>query len=75
MNVRVQISDSTAITEMEYKSWNREYRGTLTVTFKNGAKYEYSDVEYYDFARVLNAESIGSEFATEIKPYHKVVKV
>jgi hypothetical protein len=39
----------------------------LTVQFNNGATYEYANVDDGLYAKLMEAESIGSYFSREIK--------
>lgn len=49
---------------------------TLTVEFKNGAKYRYHDFSKKDFSSALaNVDSIGKHFAANIKDKFKMEKL
>jgi hypothetical protein len=48
---------------------------TLTIEFRSGGVYEYSQVPYREFLELLNAESHGKYFHQNIKdqfPYRRV---
>jgi len=42
---------------------------TLEVQFKNGRVYSYQDVNVDEFGALLNAPSVGSYFANNIKQF------
>ena len=48
---------------------------TLTVEFKNGNLYRYSQVNAMSYVRLMCAESRGKYFNTFIKPIHPVKKL
>lgn len=47
---------------------------SLFVTFQTGAVYEYPDVSEEIFSALLNADSVGSFFAKNIKPNYNFVR-
>ena len=76
MMVHAEVTDSKAIAELVFDSYNRETLGKLTVVFTTGAQYEYRGVEYSDFIDLLGAESIGAHFAkTFIHEHPNVAKI
>lgn len=42
---------------------------TLTVHFQSGKSYDYEDVPQETMLEMLNADSVGKYFATEIRPH------
>lgn len=52
-----------------------EVKGTLEVEFKNGDVYDYLDVPQERYQALLNAASVGSYFATYIKPAFRCLKI
>ena len=48
---------------------------TLEIEFHDGAIYQYDDVNFGEYNRLLNAGSIGSHLAKVIKPYKKARKI
>lgn len=49
--------------------------GILEVAFTSGAVYRYQDVPEALFRRMLEAESIGRFFGSEVRPKFKGIKV
>lgn len=48
---------------------------TLVVKFKeDGPKYDYSDVPASEYSKLMQAESIGKHFGTNIRNVYKGVK-
>mgnify|MGYP003613497302 CR=1 FL=1 len=45
------------------------------IEFKNGKHYLYFEVPKDEFDSLVNAESVGSYFETEIKPEYECMKV
>lgn len=43
--------------------------GTLEIEFKGGSVYQYSNVTHEIFAGLMTAESVGSYFGKNIKPF------
>lgn len=56
-------AESSTIDEIEYDSEKNE----LFVTFKNGKKYKYSEVNDKVFRDFIEADSQGKFFTTNIK--------
>ncbi len=50
-------------------------RGSMTVTFKGGAKYVYFDVPNDTFELFTKAESAGKFMNASVKPFFKYAKV
>lgn len=50
-------------------------REVLTVEFKKGARYEYTDVPYSVYEDIKQAESTGRFFLREIKDHYDYVKL
>ena len=48
---------------------------TLTVEFRNGNLYRYSQVNAMSYVRLMCAESRGKYFNSYIKPLHPVKKL
>ena len=68
----------------EFEKWNSSTiestnwvadKNELTVTFKNGSSYCYSNVSHLEYDRFRTAESKGKYFASVIKekPFEKIV--
>ena len=82
MKIHITDIDGTAIREMV---WDRSFacpedfmsdEGILTVTFARGTVYRYEEVPLAAVARIVSAESIGSEFVSRIRncyAYERVV--
>lgn len=58
--------ESTLISAIGHDAENK----VLHVEFKDGAKWEYAEVDAETFDRMRNAESVGKFFHAEIKPHH-----
>jgi len=41
--------------------------GAMVITFKNGSRYRYENVESDTFAKLISAESVGKKFNEIIK--------
>jgi hypothetical protein len=48
---------------------------TLEVEFKKGSTYQYEDVPQSEYERLMDAESVGSYFASNIKDRYTCRKV
>jgi hypothetical protein len=47
----------------------------LRVKFKKGSTYEYDDVPFSEYEAMMDAESVGSYFASHIKDRYTTRKV
>ena len=63
--------DSSAVEAVEHDSRSRE----LIVTFKNGARYAYADVDERTYSALLEADSVGRFVTLEIKPHHPATRL
>ena len=54
---------SSHLKHVEYGAKDR----SLVITFKNGDKYKYADVPIRTYQELLNADSVGEHFASEIR--------
>lgn len=50
-------------------------QGDLTVTFKGGQQYKYSNVSLEEFDNFVNAESGGQYFSREIRGKYETEKI
>ena len=48
---------------------------TMSVWFKNGSQYHYFGVNQEEYDTVKNADSIGKELNSSIKPYKDYAKI
>ncbi len=62
--------ESSAIRAVDY---NRPTR-RMTVVFRSGTQYDYTDVPEAEYVALLNAESIGRYFSANIRPRYKYRK-
>ena len=51
---------------IEDVSYDREQK-KLSVTFKNGSKYVYTDVSDEQYKEIIGAKSVGQQFSKTIK--------
>lgn len=58
MNYNYDFPDSAMLASCEWNSTNSE----LTVTFKNGRSYVYTDVDKQVYDDLINAPSAGRQF-------------
>lgn len=65
------ISDSSQIKQFTHE----DETNVLTVTFRNGSKYEYVDVTQEEYATFRDAESHGKHLNAEIKPNKPCTKI
>lgn len=63
--------DSSSIKKILYDIDDRD----LIITFKQGVDYRYLEVEPSEIVDLVLAESIGRQFAKEVKPHHEVIKI
>lgn len=56
---------SSAIQKISYNTDSK----ILSVTFQQGATYDYPSVPELEFHNLINAESVGKYFNKYIKPY------
>ena len=72
--------------EIKQKDWSQvsgqvakalymEETKNMTVVFKSGGVYSYSNVPLEVWEKSLNAASIGRFLNTDIKPHYKAVKL
>lgn len=54
---------------VSWLNWDPASR-VLTVEYKGGRRYEYSEVEYDTWTRLVRAPSKGSFLRREIQPQH-----
>ena len=48
---------------------------TLEVEFAGGRVYQYNDVNFSEYNRLMNAGSIGKHFAAFIKPFKETRRI
>lgn len=63
--------DSSAIATVKY-SYSMS---VLTVTFNNGAAYDYYDVPSQVYSQVINSSSIGRSYVSLVKNNYESIKV
>ena len=64
--------DSSCFEYVEYDEDDRE----LDVKFlDSGSVYIYLDVPYYEYEDLINADSIGGDYNSDIKGYYECVQV
>ncbi len=62
---------STNLASVNYNETTRD----MTITFRSGAIYTYSDVDQETYDRLLSAPSAGAYFASQIKDKFEFVRV
>jgi hypothetical protein len=71
MNITTMMHDSTLLKETVYNSDDK----TLTVTFQNGARYIYKNVDNETYQEFYTVESKGSFFGKNIRKKYEYEKI
>jgi len=71
MNITTLKHDSTLLKETVYNSEDK----TLAVTFQNGARYTYKEVDHETYQEFYSVESKGSFFGKNIRKKYEYEKL
>ena len=77
-SVNISVDNSSLVTDIEWakkpKEKSTDPKGSLTLTFTKGERYEYVDVPSTILQEMLLSESIGKYFHSNIKDQYDTYK-